>query len=211
MSVAGNTTADVDLRMGPRLPSHRTIMEVLAEETGSLYLRGSAFGSYTGISWDRLPEEAFAGCPEPEAGLLVQSHTLEDSQTLSIRSRTYSARDLHPYYLSQLPEVGVPRQDSGSRIGGRTTAYSISYGTLLQSPQQRRCPTGLHHDRRLHPFFSSLQRVRPLYSGRGSLHRPPGGQPPRPCGTSPKTPGSPTFSGGFAPSRGGFCPGFRSV
>lgn len=77
VSVAGNTTADVDLRMGPRLPSHRTIMEVLAEETGSLYLRGSAFGSYTGISWDRLPEEAFAGCPEPEAGLLVQSHTLE--------------------------------------------------------------------------------------------------------------------------------------
>ena len=54
VSVAGNTTADVDLRLGPRLPSHRTIMEVLAEETGSLYLRGSAFGSYTGISWDRF-------------------------------------------------------------------------------------------------------------------------------------------------------------
>lgn len=133
VSVAGNTTADVDLRMGPRLPSHRTIMEVLAEETGSLYLRGSAFGSYTGISWDRLPEEAFAGCPEPEAGLLAQSHTLEDSRTLSIRSRTYLSEIYTPYYLSQLPEVGVPRQDSGLQNRGRATAYSISYGTLFSN------------------------------------------------------------------------------
>ena len=183
VSVAGNTTADVDLRMGPRLPSHRTIMEVLAEETGSLYLRGSAFGSYTGISWDRLPEEAFAGCPEPEAGLLVQSHTLEDSRTLSIRSRTVPVRDLHPPITSvNCRRWAFPGRIPGSRIGGRATAYSISYGTLFSNlPQQRRCPTGLHHDRRLHPFFSSLQRVRPLYPGRGSLHRPPGGQPPRPA------------------------------
>lgn len=130
VSVAGNTTADVDLRMGPRLPSHRTVMEVLAEETGSLYLRGSAFGSYTGVSWDRLPEEAFAGCLEPEAGLLAQSRALEGSQTLSIRSRTYLSEIYTPYYLGQLPEVGVPRQDSGLQNQGRTAAYNISYWNL---------------------------------------------------------------------------------
>lgn len=130
LSVAGDSTADVDLRMGPRLPSRRTIMEVLAEETGSLYLRGSAFGTYTGVSWDRLPEEAFAGCPEPEAGLLTQSYALEGSQTLSIRSRTYLLEIYTPYYLRQLPEVGVPRQDSGLRNSGRATTYSISYEDL---------------------------------------------------------------------------------
>ena len=158
-----------------------------------MYLRGSAFGSYTGISWDRLPEEAFAGCPEPEAGLLVQSHTLEDSQTLSIRSRTYLPEIYTPYYLSQLPEVGVPRQDSGLQNRGADDGLQhLLWNSLLQSPQQRRCPTGLHHDRRLHPFFSSLQRVRPLYSGRGAYTALPEVSR-RALRTSPKTPGSPTF------------------
>ncbi|MFR0733162.1 MAG: hypothetical protein ACLSHU_02160 [Oscillospiraceae bacterium] len=62
VSVAGNTTADVDLRMGPRLPSHRTIMEVLAEETGSLYLRA--------LPLALTPASAGTGCrrkPSPVA------------------------------------------------------------------------------------------------------------------------------------------------
>ena len=128
-----------------------------------------------------MPEEAFAGCPEPEAGLLVQSHTLEDSQTLSIRSRTYLPEIYTPITSVSCRRWAFPGRIPGSRIGGRTTAYSISYGTLFsnlpssEDAQPASIMTGA--------FILSSQ----VFSGYdrfildGEPTPPPGGQPPRPA------------------------------
>ncbi len=104
-------------------------MEVLAEESGALYLRGGAFGAYTGLRWDNLPEDAYAGCPEPEQGLLDQTPFIENVKTLSIRTRLIQPEIYVPYYLKTLPEVGTPRQDARLDNSDRVRTYDVMYWT----------------------------------------------------------------------------------
>lgn len=127
-ATTGNS-AGVDLRMGPRQHNRRVVMEVLAEESGALYLRGGAFGAYTGLRWDNLPEDAYAGCPEPEQGLLDQTPFIENVKTLSIRTRLIQPEIYVPYYLKTLPEVGTPRQDARLDNSDRVRTYDVMYWT----------------------------------------------------------------------------------
>lgn len=186
-------------------------MEVLAEEIRLSVPPGSCLwllhrhqlGPVAGGSLRRLPGARKQGC--------WSQHTLEDSRTLSIRSRTYLSEIYTPYYLSQLPEVGVPRQDSGLQNRGRATAYSISYGTLFSNlpSSEDAQPASIMTGASIlsSQVFSGYDR----FILDGEPTPPPGGQPPRLAGHRPRRRAHRPFSGGFAPSRGGFCPGFRSV
>lgn len=129
VSATTGNSSGVDLRMGPRRPNRRVVMQVLAEESGALYLRGGAFGAYTGLRWDNLQDDAYAGCPAPEQGLLDQTPFIENVKTLSIRTYLIQPEIYVPYYLKSLPEVGTPRQDSRLDNSDRVRTYDVMYWT----------------------------------------------------------------------------------
>lgn len=115
-----------NLNIGPRNNSGRTIIEVRSQKTGSLYLRGTTYGVYTGTSWDFLPE-VYYNSINTAPGLMLNQAT--QTSTVSIRTRYVEPTIYTPYYLGALPKVGEPWADICIENTGKLREYAILHYT----------------------------------------------------------------------------------
>ncbi len=99
--------------LGPRKESDRAVMEVTAQETGPLYLRGQIYQAYDGKSWTA------------PTGWDRQDYRLEARElTAKIRTR----RVLPVLYLPY--ETGQPLEDGHIPNSQRTKEYTATYSPL---------------------------------------------------------------------------------
>ena len=129
-SGSGSSPQEVSLQVGPRNPDLRRVMEVLTEESGPVYLRGSAYGLYTGSSWDRLTDPDLTGCEDPAQGLLTGLTSPQTAHTLSIHTFTSQPEIYTTYYLNELPEQGEIQQDAWLQNAQQLRSYTITYYKL---------------------------------------------------------------------------------
>lgn len=85
--------------LGPRPNSYSKVLEVVASQTGGLYLRGHSYMGYTGLSWAAWPETETM---EPPG----QAYLEEKNQTIQIKVPAMQTGQNHvqrffPYYPSQ--------------------------------------------------------------------------------------------------------------
>lgn len=121
LSVAADVTArEVKLaEVGPQNPGVQVVMQVQAEKTGTLYLRGSAYDRYDGIqwsisqgSWSREGEFAPSGGKE----LTVQVTTNEPHKVL---------------YLAYAPTQETPLQSGRINNTRGITEYTVTYAPTI--------------------------------------------------------------------------------
>ena len=122
--------------VGPQIRTHTPVLEVTAEETAVLYLRGKAYDLYDGRSWSIGPETEHA----PTGGFQTGARYAGLARTyrVSIRTRRAGAAAYVPYYpgggtLTELEPWG----DAYLRSGGQE-AYSVTY---IRLPGDQALPT----------------------------------------------------------------------
>lgn len=114
---APSSTADerVNLRsVGPKKHQMNVVMEITAQETGTLYLRGQVYDRYDGLSWSST---VASDIPEQFA---VSSHTME----LTVKTR-YTQKLLYLPYVSYYPLSGGMVENTA-----RWKQYAVTYASL---------------------------------------------------------------------------------
>ncbi len=114
--VQGDTPASISLRTtGPRLDLSSVVMEVTAQETGPLYLRGCAYDYYDGTAWD---SQQGAGSWDMDFKGIGQE------KALSISTKQPHSVLYFTYAPTELPRVVV---DGKMKNGDNLTQYTVSY------------------------------------------------------------------------------------
>lgn len=121
-----NRTESLDV--GPRNNSDRTIIEVRSQRSGSLYLRGMTYGTYTGNAWAFLEEDAYRNV-DATPGLVVEETTHVAS--VAIRTRYAESTIYTPYYLSTIPGAGEPWVDVCIENTNKLREYALIYYSQL--------------------------------------------------------------------------------
>lgn len=107
----GRPQKQIDLaHLGARIPFTYPVMEVTAEQSGTLYLRQQDFDQYDGLGWTSSPDRL-----EPF------SQATGAAQVISILSMGRSAMKFLPYY----PEGAVSLRDGCLDNAAQETAYTI--------------------------------------------------------------------------------------
>ena len=113
--------------VGPQKQTHSPVLEITADETRTLYLRGKTYDRYTGRGWTAWEQEQ-----TPAGGFQTGPRYQPVARTHEAAIRTYGAAEAAyvPYYplggtLEALKPVGDRYLQSG---GGRE--YTVSYMTL---------------------------------------------------------------------------------
>lgn len=123
--VRGTSARTVDLsRLGNRIPFTYPVMEVTAENSGTLYLRGQDYDCYDGFGWTASEnrQEDF-------------SRQEEDAQVLSIR--THTARPL--LYLPYYPAESALLTGGSTQNTQRKTEYTFSASGLPEGWRETVC------------------------------------------------------------------------
>lgn len=119
------------LLIGPRHDSNATVLQVKATQSGPMYLRGMTYCTYTGSSWEMLPDSEYAGLDDPNWGLFAPFPlTLGNSPTnqyLEIRTRGSQSVLYTPYYTPSSQGLGSPRVDRALENDGRLLEYGLNY------------------------------------------------------------------------------------
>lgn len=120
----GNDAADtVHLNAtGPRPQRNTKIMEVIASQSGALYLRGRSYSDYTGLRWDVFPGKQTMELPGSDYLTPVQTIQIQALQSLSLR--------YFPYYPSHVVLEG------GALEGKPDETYMLRYTPLRQDWQR---------------------------------------------------------------------------
>lgn len=134
LSVGGSSDPNaINLSVtGPRQKTGRPALEVLAQSSGIVYLRGAAYGTYTGTRWESLPASDFGDLADPAEGLLLSTNLLQGlykpvEETISLRTRNKEEVLYTPYYLTELPEIGRSELDARLSNPDGLREYTISY------------------------------------------------------------------------------------
>lgn len=111
---------------GPNNQLRIPVMEVTAEASGSLYLRGRHYDRYTGAQWTVSEHQAetfttLSTVPYSSYGLMPQNNGTLTIKTSGIRSSRYL-----PYY----PDMAYPLEQGTCANPGQETAYSYNWYTL---------------------------------------------------------------------------------
>ena len=108
-------------QLGPRPRYTHSVMQVTADETGTLYLRGQDYDAYTGIGWTASPHRAEPFGMEGEAAGTVTVATDGKKDLLFL-----------PYYPVEQVTLagGALKNNDGKR------EYTIAYGTLPENWQE---------------------------------------------------------------------------
>lgn len=116
------------LDIGPPRFTGRPIMEVTAPTSGTIYLRGTAFGQYDRNQWSLPKSAGYSGVYAPSAGFYLKYEKSEaDPETMHIL--TYGGHDVlyTPYYLPYLPHIGYPASDFAIRNVEHLRSYDMPY------------------------------------------------------------------------------------
>lgn len=137
LSVGGSSDPNaINLRVtGPRQKTGRPVLDVLVQTSGTVYLRGAAYGTYTGSRWESLPESDFSDLADPAEGLLLSTNLLQGlfapvEETISLRTRSKEDVLYTPYYLTELPEIGISELDARLSNPDGLREYTFSYQLL---------------------------------------------------------------------------------
>lgn len=112
-TLAGQTQAEVDLSsVGPRGQWNYTVMEVICSESGSLYLRGQDYDTYSGTGWTASAErsEVFGGG--------------NGTGTLTVKTRGTAEVQYLPYYPAGSVTLTGGRVDNGGNM--REYTFSLA-------------------------------------------------------------------------------------
>lgn len=118
---------DTDLsRAGPRKLSGRHVMELLAYESGPLYLRGSSLAAYEDNSWSALGESVYTG-----AGISPDVWLSPAEWEGEVRIRTDKKCSLYylPYTPTALPIDAVVKNDAWVGNSALDIDYTIAYAS----------------------------------------------------------------------------------
>ena len=120
----GRTSAQQELdlaSLGRRIESTQVVMEVTAQESGTLYLRSQDFDAYDGTGWTATPHrsEVFYPASEPGSSVTVKTQAVHDMLFL-------------PYY------PGTARQLAGGMVRNTDglTEYTLMCSTLPDNWQE---------------------------------------------------------------------------
>ena len=111
---------------GPNNQLRIPVMEVTAEASGSLYLRGRHYDCYTGAQWTVSEHQAetfttLTTVPYSAYGLMPQNNGTLTIKTSGIRSSRYL-----PYY----PDMAYPLEQGTCANPGQETTYSYNWYSL---------------------------------------------------------------------------------
>lgn len=114
--VQGTMATQVDLSaLGPRIPFSYPVMDITAEKSGHLYLRGQDFDCYNGLSW-----ESTAGRQE------IFSLPEGKGQTITIHTRSGMDARYLPYY----PQEVTTLTGGFAKNPEKSHNYTIACGNL---------------------------------------------------------------------------------
>lgn len=124
------------LNVGPRNYGRESVMEVKSYYGEPVYLRGMAYCTYTGSSWELPDPELYSRQPDPEytQGLLSQQQGAATAN-LYVRTRFVENVIFTPYYMTKLPEVGQVWHDVCIENQDSLREYTLSYERGIQIPQ----------------------------------------------------------------------------
>lgn len=107
--------------LGSRIPFTYPVMEVTAEKSGTLYLRGQDYDQYDGLGWtaSEIREESFFRSDPPE-------------QTITIRTRGRPQLRYLPYYPAHETHLSGGFAENPDRI----TEYTVSQASLPENWRQ---------------------------------------------------------------------------
>lgn len=120
LSVAADVTArEVELtKVGPQNPGVQVVMQVQAEKTGTLYLRGSAYNCYDGTQWS-ISQDGWSRDGEFAPG----------GKNLTLQITTNGTHNV--LYLAYAP-TAAPALENGRLNNTRgVTEYTVSYAPTM--------------------------------------------------------------------------------
>lgn len=121
--VQGTVASRVDLAsLGPRIPFSYPVMDITAERSGSLYLRGRDFDSYNGLTWQSTENRQEIFSLSAEAGQTITIHTRNGMDALYL-----------PYY----PQENILLTGGSAENAERIHSYPITCGNLPEDWWQR--------------------------------------------------------------------------
>lgn len=124
--------------VGPKANTGQQVMSVLADSTGTLYLRGASMGDYTGTAWRSLSDSDHRNAslsqwnPEPLWQLLERRSVALETETLS--KVLYLPYDAGGVFTSQGAPTGAAYYDAYWRNTGDEFSYTAYYSDLGWDP-----------------------------------------------------------------------------
>lgn len=126
--------------VGPQRQTHSPVLEITADETRTLYLRGKTYDRYTGRGWTAWEQEQ-----TPAGGFQTGPRYQPVARTHEATVRTYGAAEAAyvPYYplggtLEALEPVGDRYLQSGGSREYTVSYMTLPYGGTFSTPEEFR-------------------------------------------------------------------------
>lgn len=139
ISPAETTDTVVLSGVGPMLQTHSAVMDVYADETASIYLKGRAYWNYTGTAWEDWPSDT--QIPDAASSYLTPIVLWEATHTISVTKRTANTQLYTPYYVV-LPTDGFELHHDAWLTGENSREFSFAYLTGVMNYKADSAPEG---------------------------------------------------------------------
>ncbi len=124
ISPAETTDTLVLSGVGPLLQTHTAVMDVYADETRTIYLKGRAYWSYTGSAWEDWPSGT--QIPNAENSYRRPNATWDEIHKISVTKRNANTQLYTPYYVL-LPDSGYELHHDAWLTGEDSREFSFEY------------------------------------------------------------------------------------